>query len=84
VSFGQVGNVRSIFAQRFHASGGADGPEFRVSFSTSSLQDWPAAAFASGGRFVVVWHGAGPGDNSGTFGQRQQTDLIFGDGFQAG
>jgi hypothetical protein len=83
-SAGQAGPSRSIFAQRFHASGGTDGPEFRVPFSTSSLQDWPAAAFASGGRFVVAWHGVGNGDNFGIFGQRQQTDLVFADGFQAG
>lgn len=45
----------SITGQRYAADGQAQGGEFQANVFTDSNQEWPAAAMASDGRFVVVW-----------------------------
>ncbi len=51
-------NVTSgdIYAQRYNASGVAQGAPFRVNSTTSGIQDWPVAAMDPNGNFVVGWN----------------------------
>ncbi|MGE5608156.1 MAG: hypothetical protein ACM359_02785, partial [Bacillota bacterium] len=46
------------------------GPEFPVNTHTSGSQQLPAIAMADDGDFVIVWSGAGQGDDAGIFAQR--------------
>ena len=46
------------------------GGEVRVNTFTASNQDFPAVARDADGDFVVVWSGAGSGDDHGVFAQR--------------
>ena len=43
------------------------GTEFRVNTTTTGAQSFVVAAMAPDGRFVLVWSGVGPGDDSGIF-----------------
>jgi len=64
------GDAYGIFAQRFDSTGARQGSEFKVDSDTAGYQDHPRVARAAGGNFLVVWDGAGPGDDAGIFGQR--------------
>src|SRR5262249_23799433 len=59
-----------VFGQRYNSTGAPQGGEFRVNTYTTGTQGHAAVAADGGGNFVVVWDGAGPGDDSGVVGQR--------------
>jgi hypothetical protein len=70
-SFGQDASSNAVFGQRFSASGGPQGGEFRVNSYTTGYQGRPAVASDANGRFVVVWRSGGQdGSDYGIFGQR--------------
>jgi hypothetical protein len=69
-SEGQDGSGFGIFGQRFSSSGVPQGGEFQVNTYTEGNQSHPSVAMDSVGNFVVVWEGAGEGDDFGMFGQR--------------
>jgi hypothetical protein len=72
-SYNQDGSTAGggIFAQRYAASGGPLGPQFRVNTYTTSNQRAPSAAADPLGSFVVVWSSIGQdGNDYGVFGQR--------------
>ncbi|MEA3002626.1 MAG: hypothetical protein QOH81_1414, partial [Sphingomonadales bacterium] len=55
----------NIRGQLFDGAGAKVGSEFTVSTLTDSVNsnhDQPSVALLDSGRFVVAWHGAGPGD----------------------
>ena len=60
-----------IYAQRFDASGVAQGGEFRVNTYTTNLQQLPSVSMDAAGNFVVTWGSNGQdGSNYGVYGQR--------------
>ncbi|MEK7217157.1 MAG: flagellar hook associated protein, partial [Chloroflexota bacterium] len=66
-------NLFDIYAQRYNASGLAQGNEFSVNTYTTGDQTEPAVAMDADGDFVVVWRSAGQegeGDPGGIYGQR--------------
>ena len=67
----QDGSEYGIYAQRYAASGVAQGSEFRVNTYTTGYQWLSAIAGLTDGGFVVVWH-SDPQDGSsdGIYGQR--------------
>jgi hypothetical protein len=70
-SFGQDGSDTGIYAQRYNASGIAQGSEFRVNTYTSSGQGSPSIAMDASGDFVVAWESQlQDGDGSGVYAQR--------------
>ena len=70
-SFGQDGADLGVFAQRYDASGAAQGGEFQVNVYTTSAQARPVAAATAGGGFVVAWQSSGQdGSGYGVFGRR--------------
>ena len=69
-SFAQDGDNWGVYGQRFDSSGVAQGGEFLVNTTTSGSQQFSSVTMDSAGDFVVVWHGEGPGDTIGIFGQR--------------
>ena len=75
-SFGQDGNDFGVYAQRYNASGVAQGLEFRVNTHTPDIQSVSEVTALSGGGFVVTWvsvsFSANPsqdGSGYGIFGQ---------------
>jgi hypothetical protein len=67
----QDGSGGGVFAQRYDASGGAQGGEFQVNTYTSGSQYLPAVAMDADGNFVVAWTSDGQdGSVSGVFAQR--------------
>jgi hypothetical protein len=55
-SYGQdVASTDAVIARRFGSTGTPLGGEFLVNVSTAGNQSLPAAAVASGGRFLVAW-----------------------------
>jgi hypothetical protein len=68
--FTQDGSSYGIFGQRFDGGGVPQGAEFRVNSYTTSVQKFPSVASDASANFVVVWNGAGLGDDYGIFGQR--------------
>jgi hypothetical protein len=66
------GDSYGIYAQRYDAAGTPVGAEFRVNTITANDQEHASVALDSGGNFVVIWSGNGPGDGSGVFGQVYQ------------
>jgi len=73
-SGGLDGDGRGVFARRYDAGGAPSGGQFQVNTYTTSGQDYPDAAMAPDGSFVVVWTtGSGAeqdGDGQGIIGQR--------------
>ena len=60
-----------IYAQRFNASGVAQGGEFRVNTYTLNTQQLTSVAMDAAGNFVVTWASDGQdGSNYGVYGQR--------------
>lgn len=49
----------AIYAQRYGAAGTAQGTEFRVNTSTTSVQFTPAVSMDAAGDFIVVWSSKG-------------------------
>lgn len=54
-SNGQDGSAYGIYAQRFNASGVAQGSEFKVNTYTTGSQSNPAIAMDAAGDFVITW-----------------------------
>ena len=70
-SSGQDGSSSGVYAQRFNASGVAQGTEFRVNTYTSGDQFISNVAAASDGSFVVSWESNGQdGSSYGIYAQR--------------
>ena len=55
MSLGQDGPDYGVYAQRFSATGAAQGGEFRVNTYTPGRQWFPAVAMDAGGEFVITW-----------------------------
>jgi hypothetical protein len=70
----QDGSNYGIYAQRFNATGLPQGGEFGVNTTTLNSQLNSSAAMDSNGDFVIVWDGNGPGDSTGVFAQRYNSD----------
>ncbi|WP_395612812.1 beta strand repeat-containing protein, partial [Allosphingosinicella sp.] len=75
-SAGQDGGGFGIYAQRFDASGVAQGTEFRVNTTVAGDQEQIAMAGLSGGGFVITWDGNGAGDTQGIFAQRYDANGV--------
>jgi hypothetical protein len=58
-----------VYARRFSGSGIPIETEFRVNSYTTGYQVFPSVASRPTGDFVVLWAGAGDGDDLGAFGQ---------------
>jgi hypothetical protein len=72
--FNQDGGRDGIFGQRFNAAGTPQGPEFRVNTYTLNDQQYPAAAMADDGSFVVAWQSLDQeGAGFGIYAQRYNT-----------
>ena len=66
----QDGSGGGIYAQRYNASGVAQGGEFRVNSTTASDQAAPVIAMSTNG-FVIAWNDSGKdGSGSGVYAQR--------------
>jgi hypothetical protein len=68
-SYGQDGSRYGIAGRRFSASGAPKAGEFLVNAYSANDQDAAAVASDGAGNFIVVWEGAGPGDDDGVFRQ---------------
>ncbi len=67
-SFGEGSSDWDIYAQRYNASGAAQGSELEVNTYTSGNQFAPTVAMDSQGDFVVAWQGVGNnGSNYGIY-----------------
>jgi Ca2+-binding RTX toxin-like protein len=64
-SDGQDGSGWGIYAQRYDATGAAQGGEFLVNSTTADQQVNPAVAMDAAGDFVVTWQSYGNQDGSG-------------------
>ncbi len=70
-SDGQDGSGYGVYAQRFDASGLANGTEFRVNTSTTNWQMESSVAMSASGNFLISWSSAGQdGDGFGIYAQR--------------
>jgi hypothetical protein len=54
-SGGQDGSYTGIYAQRYNASGVAQGAEFQVNTSAYDYQSYPSIACDADGNFTIVW-----------------------------
>jgi hypothetical protein len=69
--YGQDGDLRGVFAQRFDSTGHAVDTEFQVTSYTGNRQAYPAVAADQAGDFVVVWQSYGQDlSQNGVFAQR--------------
>jgi hypothetical protein len=67
----QDGSSEGMFAQRFDASGVAQGGEFQVNTFTTDRQKQAVASMDANGNFVIVWQSLGQdGSGWGCYGQR--------------
>ena len=67
----QDGNNYGVYAQRYNASGVAQGSEFRVNAYTTGFQSGPSVAMDADGDFVVTWNSYNQdGSFNGIYGQR--------------
>jgi Ca2+-binding RTX toxin-like protein len=67
------GSGYDIYAQRYDASGAAQGAEFRVNTTTASWQENPAITALANGGFVVTWQSItqdGSGSSNDIYAQR--------------
>ncbi|NOT16004.1 MAG: hypothetical protein HOP21_10650, partial [Methylotenera sp.] len=69
-SDGQDGSGDGIYAQRYDASGIAQGGEFQVNTYTMGEQTIPRITNLADGGFVVSWHSSQDGDGYGIYAQR--------------
>ncbi len=70
-SSGQDGSNYGVYAQRYNATGVAQGTEFLVNTFTTGVQDAPSVAMDSAGDFVVAWESFGQdGGGYGIYAQR--------------
>ena len=69
-SAGQDGDLNGVVAQRFNASGVAQGSEIQVNATTTGDQQDPSVAIDTLGNFVVTWTSDGQdGDGGGVYAQ---------------
>lgn len=74
-SNGQDGSETGVYAQRFNASGLAQGDEFRVNSYTAGAQGTPGIAIDNDNDFIIVWTSAGQdGSGNGVYAQRYETN----------
>jgi hypothetical protein len=67
----QDGSGTGIYAQRYDASGGTQGSQFRVNTTTANGQDNPIVAMNASGAFVVAWVSINQdGDAAGVYAKR--------------
>ena len=64
------GSSSGVRARLFSSDGTLNGGQIVVDSTSSGDQDNSAVAMDAAGNFVVVWEGNGPGDSSGIFAQR--------------
>lgn len=65
------GSGYGIYAQRYNASGAAQGTEFRVNTFTTSDQVFPSVAMDAAGDFAIAWRSLGQdGSGYGIYAQR--------------
>ncbi|MFO0999273.1 MAG: calcium-binding protein [Planctomycetaceae bacterium] len=65
-SDGQDGSGYGVYAQRYDASGAANGTEFRVNTTTTNWQMESSVAMSPSGNFLISWSSAG--QDGGGFG----------------
>jgi len=71
----QDGGGGGVFAQRYDATGAAQGPEFRVNTYTTGAQDAAAVAWDDQGHFLVSWTSdSQDGSDLGVFARRYRAD----------
>ncbi|MBI3466515.1 MAG: hypothetical protein HY000_26165 [Planctomycetes bacterium] len=66
----QDGDNYGVYAQRFNASGTAQGSEFRVNTTTTGLQSDASVAMDADGDFVVTWSSYQDGSGASVMAQR--------------
>ncbi|HVX14224.1 MAG TPA: DUF4214 domain-containing protein [Pirellulales bacterium] len=70
-ALGEDGSGYGIYAQRYNATGTAQGSEFRVNTHTTGDQIYPTVGMDSAGDFVVGWESDGQdGSGYGVYAQR--------------
>lgn len=70
-SYGQDGSKDGIFAQRFNATGVAQGVEFQINADPIDSQSSPSVAMNSAGDFIVTWTSyAEDGSGDGVYAQK--------------
>ena len=75
--YGQEGTSDGIYAQRYNASGVAQGGEFHVNTTTTDNQNLPTVAMDSSGNFVITWESsAQDGSLQGIYGQRYNSSGV--------
>jgi Ca2+-binding RTX toxin-like protein len=71
------GSGYGVYAQRYNATGVAQGSEFRVNTTTENYQDTPAIAALTGGGFVVTWQSySQDGSGYGVYAQRYDSNGV--------
>jgi hypothetical protein len=76
-SYGQESASDGIYAQRYNASGVAQGGEFHVNTTTTDNQNLPTVAMDSSGNFVITWESyAQDGSLQGIYGQRYNSSGV--------
>ena len=74
-SGGQDGSSGGIYAQRYNASGVAQGSEFRVNSTTNNDQRYSSVGLDTSGNFVITWQSDGQdGSGIGIYAQRYASD----------
>jgi hypothetical protein len=67
----QDGDAYGVYAQRYNASGIAQGSEFRVNTYTPSYQSSPSIGMDESGEFIIAWSSYGQdGSYTGVYAQR--------------
>ncbi len=72
-SYLQDGDAGGVYGQYFDAGGSPVGSEFRVNTTTVGYQNIASVARDGPGNTLIVWSGAGVGDDRGIFGQFYDT-----------
>jgi hypothetical protein len=73
------GGAGDVIGRRFTAAGVPLTGDFRVNAYTTGLQIRPSIASDAAGDFVVVWQGAGAGDDVGVFARRYDDGVAGGE-----
>jgi hypothetical protein len=70
-----AGDSSGVFAQRYNASGTAQGSEFLVNMYTTSVQAAPIVAMDATGDFVIAWQSRG--QDGGGYGSYGDSDGVY-------
>ena len=80
---GQDGDGFGTYAQRYNATGVAQGPEFRINTFTTGSQRGPSIAMDNDGDFVITWGSYQDGSDYGIYAQRYNASgVVQGEEFQ--